>query len=707
MDPASEIRPTLDDVVNKFGLIRFAAQFRPSTTAGTLDSIRAEVMLHQIWSSQPTCKSCNSLTIFMDKDLFFQPINPFVLTADRGCKFCALLLRGIVLCVPESKRDAVFDLSFRRASFKISYSQPKNKRKFFLDYFINKGTHSFLNWDAFSNAKRRLDDPSSDLGIRFLPRQITPGNTASSQTVEFVQQLLRRCITAHVACRSPESDLPTRVLDLRQYQEDNIKLRHGQGDRARYACLSHCWGTKRTITTTTENLPSRMSRIPWGDLPKTFQDAIIFARSLDIDFIWIDSLCIVQDDEIDWARESAEMSSIYQNSFITIAATKSEDHDGGCFSEMAAKYQAQEVAALESTNQHVQVYSRLRLPHPDWSGNQGSEFPLLTRGWVYQERLLSPRVLHFLRNEIMWECKELTACECHQETTAERENSKHMHTQDMEKINRHLKAKKGGRKITVNDGEDLKSLLSSRWEEIVHQYSNLNLTFHKDKLPALSGLARQMQEFRDDQYLAGLWHNDLDQGLVWYVDDNEGDDLLPPRPLGPIAPTWSWASISHGVSARWTRWSGDQKEAKILEAEVCLASSDPYGEVKSGFVVLCSVLAPGRIHYYEEINRQLFRTSSRYELIVPGVEVAGFLPDYELSEPSPYQILNDDEVFCLWMRKGWHTQSDYAGLVLRLVQEPNVYQRIGIADINQLDKSKPAPKKPSGEPWEDAVVKII
>jgi hypothetical protein len=139
MDPASEIRPTLDDVVNEFGLIRFAVQFLPTTTAGTLqDSIRSQVMLELIWSSQPTCESCNSLTIFIDKHLFFQPISTFVLTVDQGCKFCALL-PGIVLCVPESKRDAMFDLSFRRASFKISYSQLENKRKFFLDYFINKG----------------------------------------------------------------------------------------------------------------------------------------------------------------------------------------------------------------------------------------------------------------------------------------------------------------------------------------------------------------------------------------------------------------------------------------------------------------------------------------------------------------------------------------------------------------------------------------
>jgi Heterokaryon incompatibility protein (HET) len=133
-----------------------------------------------------------------------------------------------------------------------------------------------------------------------------------------------------------------------------------------------------------------MSRIPGGDLPKTFQDAIIFARSLGIDFIWIDSFCIVQDDEIDWARESAEMSSIYQNSFITIAATKSEDHDGGCFSEMAAKYQAQEVAALDSTNQHVQVYSRSRLPHPNWSGKKPRNRISSTHS-----RLSLPRALTF------------------------------------------------------------------------------------------------------------------------------------------------------------------------------------------------------------------------------------------------------------------------------------------------------------------------
>jgi hypothetical protein len=107
------------------------------------------------------------------------------------------------------------------------------------------------------------------------------------------------------------------------------------GDISHYATLSYCWGDPRKIPfirTTEETFVQRKTRIEWGDLPKTFQDAIIIIRALEIHFIWIDSLCILQDDELDWEKEAAKVANIYSNSYLNIAATGSSDSGGGCLS---------------------------------------------------------------------------------------------------------------------------------------------------------------------------------------------------------------------------------------------------------------------------------------------------------------------------------------------------------------------------------------
>jgi hypothetical protein len=104
-----------------------------------------------------------------------------------------------------------------------------------------------------------------------------------------------------------------------------------QGEDVDYVTLSHCWGAKQIITTTQETPRSRLAAIPWKDLSRTFQDAIIITNNLGYRYIWIDSLCIIQNDHQDWELESKNMASIYQNSILTIAASKSKDGDGGCF----------------------------------------------------------------------------------------------------------------------------------------------------------------------------------------------------------------------------------------------------------------------------------------------------------------------------------------------------------------------------------------
>jgi hypothetical protein len=561
-------------------------------------------------------------------------------------------------------------------------------------------------------ALRRLDDPYAsffDLGARFLRRLIPPGNTASTQSIEFASMSIRHCLLEHPSCRTnSDGHLPTRVLDIRQRGEDEIKLRPGRGEKAKYACLSHCWGSKRSIITTKANMASHMSLISWEEMPKTFQEAITFARSLEIQFLWIDSLCIIQDDQDDWYRESARMTSIYANSFITFAATNSPDADAGLFSQMSSEYEAKEIAILEDGQHTAKVYARKRLPHPTRPRENETPFPLLSRAWVYQERLLSPRVLHFLRNELMWECQEMCVCECNTEKPKSRSGIKFYHSQGIMKASVASRDKLPGKlhkdftkvqnsivkyapsltppvtwtvRLPKTSLEPRKFIsrdppaIAARWAEIVGEYSRLALSFHKDKLPALSGLAQQIQTFRSDQYLAGLWSDDLLQGLLWNVWEKTS---LRPRPSQAVGPTWSWASVNSGVSMHWTSWADKYPKAEIFEAEAHLVSPDPYGETRSGFLVLSGLLIPAVLHYVHGNN---FGTSQDYKLEVPGLRASFLRLDYDLKAVGSYQVPDGMPVFCLRMQSGWHCQSEHGCLVIRLVEEPHVYQRIGVTDL--------------------------
>lgn len=237
-----------------------------------------------------------------------------------------------------------------------------------------------------------------------------PGDTASKESFAWASHALQSCVRTHTKCNSDKSaDLPTRLLDLDAFDDHpDIRLIETAGLSATYACLSHCWGQSRHLVTETASLGLRKDRIPWTSLPMTFQDAIHFVRRLGLQYLWIDSLCIIQDDTKDWEYESDAMSTIYRNAFVTIAATNSSGDSRGCYTSGTELDKDYEVG--------THFYVREKPAHFESSPSPSTflSFPLLSRAWFYQERLLSPRVLHFGPRELVWECEESSGCQCQQ-----------------------------------------------------------------------------------------------------------------------------------------------------------------------------------------------------------------------------------------------------------------------------------------------------
>jgi hypothetical protein len=269
---------------------------------------------------------------------------------------------------------------------------------------------------------KNLPDPSSDESNSNVIKMDMPfrclhsEDTGSEATFQTALCWLTQCKESHEACGSgPETPLPTRLLDLHPLEGGgpghsslDIRLVETAGGLGRYNCLGHCWGQGRTLRTTEETLDLYRDRIQWQLLSKTFQGAIEFTRRLGIRYIWIDSLCIIQSDREDWEKESTRMYSTFQNSYLTIAATRSANAQGACFASPPL-YRAHSLKVAQSTSQLGKMYVRKALSHRAFEYSKieqqfQGELPLLFRGWVYQERLLSSRVLHFTANELFWEC---------------------------------------------------------------------------------------------------------------------------------------------------------------------------------------------------------------------------------------------------------------------------------------------------------------
>ena len=249
-----------------------------------------------------------------------------------------------------------------------------------------------------------------------MPRPSISGHPLSPKALAWVKSLLETCKTQHISCRAGLPRLPKRILAIGSSARGSfhVKLLEDHQQYAPYAALSHCWGKRQTCITTLANLDEHKRDIPWHSIPKTFQDAILFALKLGIGYLWIDSLCIIQDDIVDWDAESSKMADIYKNSYLTVAATASSSASKGCYPEEVELEEVTEICIPQDLTGSCQI--AIREQHRHWNTVSQNVFnrlyPLLSRAWAFQERILFPSVLHFCSSELFWECREAMHCEC-------------------------------------------------------------------------------------------------------------------------------------------------------------------------------------------------------------------------------------------------------------------------------------------------------
>ncbi|KAK0933126.1 hypothetical protein LTR29_015302 [Friedmanniomyces endolithicus] len=362
---------------------------------------------------------------------------------------------------------------------------------------------------------------------------IADSYTGAASCLDLAHGWLKTCQTSHDECKSrPLKPLaaPSRLLWVPPYGSDatNLAVREVRLGEYQpgvpYISLSHRWGSPAQLLLTTINRPALRRSIPLAGLKNSIQDAVTLVQRFGVSYLWVDTLCILQDDPQDLVREIADMHNIYSNAVCNIAASDAEADDEGCFVHrdpaLVTQYRVRLIVDPSGEARH--------LLHRGWQPASDSvdSSVLASRGWVFQERLLSRRLLHCTKQGLVWECFDTEASEMFPEGQLERLG--HPHSR--------LKAALIKEEASIYGSK----LLNEDWPTIVQYYTVCNLTYSEDKLKALAGISAMIQEVTDEEYVAGFWKSRLLWSLCWVPMT-----LSPrrfPSAFSP-APSWSWASV--------------------------------------------------------------------------------------------------------------------------------------------------------------------
>lgn len=356
------------------------------------------------------------------------------------------------------------------------------------------------------------------------------------------------------------SELPTRLVEIEAASGSfRFRLTTTFPEGCQYTALSYRWGSDTSYSLRADTEAQMRNFVSTTELPKTLRDACVITSRLGLSYIWIDRLCIFQDSKSDWAYESSRMAQVYRNAFCTISAACASNEQSGCFRRRrTSRILPLDLQSCPFTGGKVRIMGN---PILDEEGYEMMDH-LTDRGWIFQERCLSRRILYFGRNQVYWECRLGVFGEA---------------------------CPSGGtlfefwKKPLAVYSEGNWTTRAEAWANIVDVYSSKRLTYQSDRLPALSGMAYEMQHPLKDQYLAGLWRQTLLRDLCWVPDIPIG------TPTAYQAPSWSWASHSSHVHFRaGMRKMGEIRGylATVKQAHVETASENPFGQVRNGWLTL-------------------------------------------------------------------------------------------------------------------------
>lgn len=500
-----------------------------------------------------------------------------------------------------------------------------------------------------------------------------------------------------------EPVLPTRVLDLTRLDEfGELRLMESSGMRGQYAALTWCWGPEpdKVLKTKKETLSQRKERIRLDELNPLFQDVVKVCHCFHIKFLWIDALCIVQDDHEDWLRESGAMCDVYTNAFLTVSATSASSPNERLLDldQRSWRLDPRPLAIPYYRGGYVYLSNRRRI-----HGYDAVKYGAVSkRGWCLQERYLSRRILHVAKGWYEWECLSTTQHET--------KDSPFPYDSTQPLVRPHGFEIESERDVISMRSNSLVQVTTPpyrTWYRVLEAYTARQMTHEEDRLPGIMGLADQFAHLnrleRDQDLICGLWKSDLIPGLMWqtfvspWSDEDFSQHL---HSSSEPAPSWSWLS-----DPRPKKWSlrYDPADIRVSQISGPARNAEFFTVTLQGFLIevtslkddLHTTLGNYKLCYSTSVVMDEANNSRSKKFISMDMEEFAYAKDMGDTGkfegglfllvfvlPVPKTSLNQPG----YGRSGWGMLLTRVGGIAELTDH---YKRMGCAEILQVDEYYP------------------
>jgi hypothetical protein len=601
-----------------------------------------------------TCQHCEKIVFTLEKSVYFPVDKVKEAISDKCMLFQIVLKRCVDNGAPPDASTVVASCDVD-GNITIGWMDGEVKR---------------YNPDDSMNIFSMSRITKSSRHRQFWSKPVNP-SPGSSESISHIRRWIDRCNRKHDECGAIRRRLhqknPSRLIRVSELNTENIIICvPDHDDPVDYAALSYCWGGDQPSQTTSANLERRLRGFSLEELPPTIKDAVSITIGLGLQYIWVDAICIVQDDTDDMNREMEVMDQIYSGAYVTIAAARAKKAtDGFLQSRQLAeiygvvcqvKYRLSPAASPKSRRCFLSANCLLGT----------NDDPINERGWTFQERYQSFRTLDFGSKQTIWRCPrgyEVDGCG----SLDSGPTSEDRFTGTVADL-----PYKDDWNVLLSKGElgwagDLNSFLG-KWQLLVQDYSERKLSERTDRLPAFAAMAKAFGSFlglKPDQYLAGLWEFDICMQLKWRKGRGVSGN---PRPDKDFKPTWSWAPFDRPVLFSHPRLPQDVDTLKFVNCKISRTSPDiTYGKVESA-----ELNVMGFLRELTYSDGSFFNPHSTQLTLIP-------LP---LEVDWDYEEERVQRVWCLEISKDVRDNNrSLSGILLHRL-ENNTYMRLGCFSLS-------------------------
>ncbi|KAH7006988.1 heterokaryon incompatibility protein-domain-containing protein [Ilyonectria destructans] len=672
------------------------------------------------YTSEATSREQPELIINCNKTDTLPDLPKLAAAADAGCQFCAFLLVFVsnfhLQCFEyfdasgsfEEGDPESFQLSVTIDGIRYFRDHDPNVAGFASHspqtglvglaadvhiYHEKSQEHVLSNTAWFplraKDASRHIQNPR--IGTRPVSDQ-----PLSEQNLALITGWISDC-DSHAQCSLRASPrVPTRLIDIGDSEgHANLRLLNTadhenlRNEPPRYIALSYCWGTptasQNHLKTTPITFEQFLNDIPYGDMPQTLRDAVEVARKLSVRYIWIDALCIIQDDadQADWKTESMKMKDVYGHAYLTIAPISSHSSFDGFLSPEKYIYMRVPIRSVKRPEMNdFCLIGRPIFEGNYWHGTLAADTEDSTwnrRGWTLQEEELSRRILYFGERTIHFVCDALSR-------------------------SGDLDISSTGRTRWLPEPDDLSwcslripgeedpipfNSTYERWYSICSNFSTRSLKNQQDTLPAISGLAEHYATSlklasKEDTYLLGLWGRDILSGLCWASADSS-DATLSQIPTPYCRPSWTWAS--HNGKVEWESHSPPTRfvQGKCrITPHVHNLEQNPFGMNEGCLLIDGHIKKIEGLLRTEDFGNPTSWSDSKYAAQVSGNIVAECRPDFEGLEHLPGGLNLSLLLLAESRQAGQEREAPWLiGLILNRMPAPREFEfiRVGVFRI--------------------------